>query len=177
MQIGKKIHRLRLQRGLTQQELADRCELSKGFISQLERDLTSPSIATLADILECLGTTPGEFFMETTDEKVVFSEEDMFVKEEDGSEIVWLVPNAQKNTIEPITVTIEPGCTSKKDTPHEGEEFGYVLSGSGSLVLGDRSYKLKKGNSFYYYAKVPHYIENKGKTALKVIWISTPPNF
>ena len=89
MQIGKKIHRLRLQRGLTQQELADRCELSKGFISQLERDLTSPSIATLADILECLGTTPSEFFMETADEKVVFSDEDMFIKEEDGSEILW----------------------------------------------------------------------------------------
>ena len=54
MQIGDKLRRLRLQRGLTQEELADRCELSKGFISLLERDLTSPSIATLTDVLECL---------------------------------------------------------------------------------------------------------------------------
>ena len=46
-QIGEKIKRLRLQRGLTQEELADRCELSKGFISLVERNLTSPSIATL----------------------------------------------------------------------------------------------------------------------------------
>lgn len=50
-QIGEKIKRLRLQRGLTQEELADRCELSKGFISLVERNLTSPSIATLEDIL------------------------------------------------------------------------------------------------------------------------------
>ena len=46
MKIGGKIKELRIQKSLTQEELADRCELSKGFISQLERDLTSPSIAT-----------------------------------------------------------------------------------------------------------------------------------
>ena len=61
MEIGPKIKRLRIQLGLTQEELANRCELSKGFISQLERDLTSPSIATLIDILECLGTSPRAF--------------------------------------------------------------------------------------------------------------------
>ena len=56
MRIGEKIKRLRLQRGLTQEEVADRCELSKGFISLLERDLTSPSVATLTDVLDCHGT-------------------------------------------------------------------------------------------------------------------------
>ena len=56
MEIGSKIKDLRVQKGLTQEELADRTELSKGFISQLERNLTSPSIATLVDILQCLGT-------------------------------------------------------------------------------------------------------------------------
>lgn len=60
--IGTKIKDLRIQKGLTQEELADRCELSKGFISQLERDLTSPSIATLLDILTCLGTDLKDFF-------------------------------------------------------------------------------------------------------------------
>ena len=56
MNIGAKIKQLRQELGLTQEELADRAELSKSFISQLERDLTSPSINTLMDILECLGT-------------------------------------------------------------------------------------------------------------------------
>ena len=58
MEIGRKIKDLRIAKGLTQEELADRSELSKGFISQLERDLTSPSIATLADILQVLGSRP-----------------------------------------------------------------------------------------------------------------------
>ena len=56
MEIGKKIRELRMWKGLTQEELADRSELSKGFISQLENDVTSPSIATLVDVLTCLGT-------------------------------------------------------------------------------------------------------------------------
>ena len=85
MDIGKKIQSLRLQYGLTQKELADRAELSKGFISQLERNQTSPSIATLTDILECLGTTPGEFFSDRGEEKIVFSSDDMFEKVEDAS--------------------------------------------------------------------------------------------
>ena len=59
MEIGSKLKELRVLKGLTQEELADRAELSKGFISQLERDLTSPSISTLMDILQCLGTTIG----------------------------------------------------------------------------------------------------------------------
>ncbi len=58
----KKIRRLRIKNALTQEELADRCELTKGFISQVERDLTSPSIATLVDILEGLGTNLKDFF-------------------------------------------------------------------------------------------------------------------
>ena len=62
MNIGLKIRELRILNGLTQEELADRCELSKGFISQLENDVTSPSISTLEDILQCLGMTISEFF-------------------------------------------------------------------------------------------------------------------
>ena len=76
MQIGQKIKELRVIKGLTQEELADRAELSKGFISQLERDLTSPSIATLVDILQCLGTNLNDFFDDTPEEQVVFGEED-----------------------------------------------------------------------------------------------------
>ena len=75
-----RLEELRRERGITQEELADRAELSKGFISQLERDLTSPSIATLMDILQCLGTTIGEFFAETADEQIVFGKQDFFTK-------------------------------------------------------------------------------------------------
>lgn len=59
--IGMKIRNLRNQNGLTQEELADRTELTKGFISQLERGLTAPSVSTLLDIVECLGTNLSDF--------------------------------------------------------------------------------------------------------------------
>ena len=62
MDIGGKIRQLRIKNQLTLEELANRSELTKGFLSQVERNLTSPSIATLEDILEALGTTLGAFF-------------------------------------------------------------------------------------------------------------------
>lgn len=132
MDIGNKLKELRVLKGLTQEELADRSELSKGFISQLERNLTSPSITTLMDILQCLGTSIGEFFNEAPDEQIVFGKQDYFVKEdtEYKNEIKWIIPNAQKNTIEPIYLTLQAGGSTCPDTPHEGEEFGYVPSGS-----------------------------------------------
>ena len=79
--IGAKIRALRIKHGLTQEELANRTELSKGFISQLESDQTSPSIATLVDILECLGSDLQDFFNEKVAEKIVFGEKDYFTKE------------------------------------------------------------------------------------------------
>ena len=141
MQIGKKIKDLRIQKNLTQEELADRCELSKGFISQLERDLTSPSIATLIDILQCLGTDLKDFFDDSEDEQIAFKETDYFEKidEELKNKIEWIIPNAQKNMMEPIRLTLSPGGSTYPDNPHEGEEFGYVLSGSVKLILGKRT--------------------------------------
>lgn len=179
MQIGEKIKRLRIEKQLTQEELANRCELSKGFISQLENDLTSPSIATLIDILEILGTNLKEFFSDDSQEKVTYKDEDMFETENEDLKykLMWLVPNAQKNEMEPIMITLEPNGRYIEEEPHEGEEFGYVLSGTITLHLGDKKYKVKKGESFYYKPRVNHYISNSGKTQSKVIWISTPPSF
>ena len=180
MDIGDKIRRLRLQRGLTQEELADRCELSKGFISLLERDLTSPSLDTLADVLESLGTDLTSFFARTDDEKIVFGEDDIFVKEDDEQirgRIRWLVPSAQKNRMEPILVEMAPGGETYEEDPHEGEEFGYVLAGTVKIVLGDRAVRVRKDESFYFQPTAPHKLVNAGKGICKVIWVSTPPNF
>lgn len=179
MKIGEKIRWLRIKNSLTQAELADRCELSKGFISQIERDLTSPSIATLVDLLECLGTNLQEFFSEPPTTKCVFTKEDIAVKvdEELGHEIQWVIPNAQKNDMEPIIITIQPGGQSPKHDPHEGEEFGYVLKGRVQLVLGTTEFRLKKGESFYFQATVPHFLRNVGKSEAQVLWVSSPPSF
>lgn len=179
MDIGGKLKELRVAKNLTQEELADRAELSKGFISQLERDLTSPSIATLIDILQCLGTTIHAFFSEDAEEPVVFHDEDYFEKidTELKSKTEWIIPNAQKNLMEPIRLTLEPGGFTYRDVPHEGEEFGYVLKGTIQIHIGNRIYKAKKGESFYFTPHSEHYIEAGKTTGATLLWVSTPPSF
>lgn len=177
MDIGSKLKELRVLKGLTQEELADRAELSKGFISQVERDLTSPSIATLMDILQCLGTSIGEFFNESPEEQIVFEKNDYFEKYDTDLKnvIKWIIPNAQKNVMEPILLTLEAGGSTYPDTPHEGEEFGYVLQGSISIHLGNTLHRAKKGESFYFTADKKHYLTSR--TGAVIIWVSSPPSF
>ena len=167
MDIGHRMKELRIQYGLTQQELADRSELSKGFISQLERGLTTPSIGTLLDIIQCLGTTPAEFFTEDYFEK-------NYKKRK--CRIEWLIPNAQKNTMEPVLLTLAPGGKSETLAPKESEEFGYILKGSVRLHYGTRTYIVHEGESFYFTAAKKHYIEACQEEA-SLIWISNPPCF
>lgn len=177
MDIGNKIKEMRIQKGLTQEELADRAELTKGFISQVERNHTSPSIATLVDILQCLGTDLKHFFGEDEDTQVVFSKKDYFEKEDTElkNTIQWIVPNAQKNMMEPILLTLEPGGRTYTCVPHEGEIFGYVMSGAVKIIVGNKVFKAKKGESFYYMADYEHYLESE--KGAKILWISSPPNF
>ena len=179
LNIGGKIKSLRLRNNLTQKELADRCELSKGFISQLESNQTSPSLSTLEDILMTLGSSFREFFAGETAEKPVYRKEDVFIKEfpENGAVIHWLIPNAQKKDMEPILLVLAPGGRSEADMPHVGEEFGYVLAGSVQLTVGERAWKARKGDSFSFAPDARHWLENIGKTEASVLWVSTPPTF
>lgn len=178
MKIGKKIKQLRTMYNLTHEELANRLELTKGYISQLENDLTEPSISTLEDIVLALGTNLSDFFKdEAVEEQIVFRKEDYFIKENPGYSITWLITNAQKNEMEPILVTIQPKCQTDIDYPHEGQEFGYVLEGEVLLSLGNRRYRLKKGESFYYDSSVNHSLSNVKDKVCKLIWVSSPPNF
>ena len=177
MDIGNRLKDLRVLKGLTQEELADRAELSKGFISQVERNLTSPSIATLMDILQCLGLTIGEFFNEEPGEQIVFRHQDYFEKvdTELNNTIKWIIPNAQKHIMEPILLTLQAAGSTYPDNPHEGEEFGYVLSGSISIHLGNRIYRAKKGESFYFIPDKKHFLTTKSGAV--VLWVSSPPSF
>lgn len=177
MELGAKLKEMRQRKNLTQEELADRCELTKGYISQLENDLTSPSIATLVDILNALGSNLSDFFHEETEEKIVFTEAEYIEKQSDGMIWNWVIPNAQKNMMEPVLVELETGAMTGIDFPHEGEEFGYVLEGRIAIVCAGRGKVAKKGESFYFTASKEHYIVNKGKGKAKFLWVSTPPNF
>ncbi|MBR3644317.1 MAG: helix-turn-helix transcriptional regulator, partial [Parasporobacterium sp.] len=122
MKIGERIKQFRILNGLTQEELADRTELTKGFISQVERELTSPSISTLMDILQGLGVSASDFFNEEQEPQVVYGIDDFFEKEDAQlhNRIQWIIPNAQKNAMEPILLRLEPGGSTYPDNPHEG---------------------------------------------------------
>ena len=177
MQIGIKIKEIRLKNQLTQEELADRCELTKGYISQIENDLTSPTLATLKDILQALGTTLSDFFADDEQEQVVFTRDDYFEKQSECSVITWLVPTSQKNAMEPIKLTLEPKSSTDKDLPHDGEEFGFVLSGMVKITIGRKEFEAKSGESFYYRANKTHYITNQTNEKAVILWLSCPPNF
>ena len=177
MEIGTKLKELRLKNQLTQEELADRCELTKGYISQLENDLTSPSIATLKDILQALGSSLSAFFSEDEEEPLVFTKEDYFLKEGENSSVTWLVPTAQKNAMEPIMLRLKGGAATEKDLPHDGEEFGYVLKGTIKVCVGKRNCEANEGESFYFRSNKTHYLVNLTDVEAVVLWLSCPPNF
>ena len=176
--IGAKIRNLRNQNGLTQEELADRTELTKGFISQMERGLTAPSVSTLLDIVECLGTNLSDFFHEENELQIVYPKEDYFEKEDEHkNSITWLIATAQSRSMEPILVQLQPGQSMPEDKPHEGEEFGYVLDGEIRLHYGEDVYTVRKGDSFIFPANRKHKISSACKKVSSILWISSPPSF
>lgn len=179
MDIGKRIKSLRVKNGLTLEELASRTELTKGFLSQLERNLTSPSISTLEDIVEVLGVSLENFFKEEKTAKICFGADDYFIDEKDDSTVTWLVPSAQKNEMEPILLNLACNGSSHEIKPHEGEELAYVLKGR--VVLKDLTnkvdYALKKGETFYMKGDFCHIIINESEHEAQLLWVCTPPIF
>ncbi len=176
--IAERIKMLRQAKSLTQEELATRAGLTKGFISQVERNLTSLSVESLIGILDALDEKPSAFFDGAIDEQIVF-------KLKDRVELEWdyvknfqiLVPAAQNRMMDPALLDLDIGEQTPEEEPHEGEEFGFVLSGGIELVLGGKPYKLKKGECFYFKATRKHYIANRRNNRAYVLWVSSPPNF
>jgi len=179
VKIGEKLKKLRMINSLTQEELAGRADLTKGYISQLENDATSPSIATLKDILDVFGVSMEEFFREARDEEVVFGKEARVQPTEDGAGVTveLLVPGAQNREMDPVLVTLEPGEEMDEQPFHEGEEFGFVLSGKVELKLDSRVYPVKKDECFYFTSDKKHSVKNIGKSEAKILWVVTPPTF
>jgi transcriptional regulator with XRE-family HTH domain len=179
LKIGERLKRLRMINSLTQEELASRADLTKGYISQLENDATSPSIATLKDILDVFGVSMQEFFSETTDEDIVYGKDARVQATDDADKIKveLLVPGAQNRELDPVLVTLEPGAEMEEQPFHEGEEFGFVLLGKIQLRLDDRLYTVKKDECFYFTSDKKHAVKNIGRGPAKILWVVTPPTF
>lgn len=176
--IGDRIKMLRQAKSLTQEELATRAGLTKGFISQVERNLTSLSVESLIGILDALDEKPSRFFDGAFDEKIVFKPKDRVDLEiDDVTKFQILIPAAQNRLMDPALMELGVGEKTPEEEPHEGEEFGLVLGGTIDLVLGGKTFRLRKGECFYFEATTKHRIENNQKKKAVVLWVSSPPNF
>ncbi len=179
MKIGDRLKRLRRVNALTQEELASRTDLTKGYISQLENDTTCPSIATLKDILDVFGVSMQEFFSEPQETEVVFGKSARVEPTDDGHpiKVELLIPGAQAREIDPALVTLAPHAEMAVQDMHDGEEFGYVLEGRIDLRLDDKVYTVKKDECFLFSSDRRHAIKNVGKKAARILWVVTPPTF
>ena len=178
MKIGERIKNLRQLSSLTQEELAERANLTKGFISQIERDLTSISLDSLVQILDALDENISDFFKEASQEKIVYKGTDrVAIEKEKIEKFELLVPGSTNRRLEPILLTLKKGEATPKEKPHEGEEFGFVLRGRVNVRFGREVLKLKKGECFYLSAEKEHWLHNSGSKEALVLWISSPPSF
>lgn len=178
LQVGERIRELRNAQELTQEELADRSNLTKGFISQLERDLTSPSLESLLGILRALDTDIVSFFRSHDQDRFVFNASDRVNTDvyPEVSEFQLMCPGTANFEMEPAMVTIEPG-QKIEESSHAGEEFGYVLKGKVMVEYGERQSSVGKGECFYFVSDRQHTLSNPFNRPATILWVSSPPSF
>lgn len=176
LKIGQKIKTLRQASDLTQAELADRADLTKGFISQFENDQCSISVDSLSDLLEALGVTLQDFFADDSDASVIFSHQDRIAVDGKGAaSFEILVPGSTNNMMDPMLIELAPGERLEPTAPHPGEQFGFVLKGTLTLKLGQNQNKVTCGSCFYFEADQASQLMNLGNATVKLLWITTPP--
>lgn len=177
LRVGERIRELRKACGLTQEELAARAQLTKGFISLLERDLTSPSLESLVLILRALDANLSEFFRQE-EVKIIFRARER-VRAENYPEVgsfELLVPGAQNRQMDPALLRLARGQRTE-DRPHGGEEFGLVLRGRVLVHHGRQSYAARRGDCFYFSSNRRHGLSNPFADEATVLWVSAPPSF
>ncbi len=178
LRVGVRIRDLRRSHGLTQEELAHRSNLTKGFISQLERDLTSPSLESLLEILEALDTDIVRFFQGRQEGRIVFGAADCrsATTYPEIQAFQLMVPGTASRGMEPALVTIASGESIQEDA-HAGEEFGYVLKGKVQIRHGEQFGVAKSGEWFSFVSDRTHQVANPYQKRARLLWVSTPPSF
>jgi quercetin dioxygenase-like cupin family protein len=186
--VGERIRQVRNDKGLTLRELADLTGRSIGFLSQVERGLSSISLTALRDIASSLGRPMTEFLDVVGDDG-----------DGDGGGPVWTLTRAEEGSsevlfsgtrryqllsarapglvLEPLIVHIAPGGVVEDTDPHAGEEFAYVLKGQLLFVIDGQDYRLGPGDCIHLRANVPHRIHNDGDEPTVVVSVLTPRLF
>jgi len=173
VKIGPKIRRLRKLRGLTIEELANKAELTKGFISQLERDKTVPSVVTLKQILDVLGVELSSFFSDISErERNIFTKKDRTIEKIGRSyRIENLIPKLKYLEMEPFLLSIQPGATYSVSY-EEDEGFGFVVKGRLECTIEKEKRILNRGDCFYIFFDNQLTLKNLTKKAAEVLLVN-----
>ncbi len=179
MELGDKIRSLRLKQKISIEQLSLITGLSKGLISQIERDITGPSVASLWKISKALNVTMNYFFDEYDDfNRVIRKDERKKIMMKDGDRVYELLCPNLKNQIEMLWIEIEPNDSNSDELiSHEGEECGVVLKGTLRILSGDKIYDLEQGDSIYLDSTIPHRYINMGNIKSVSVWAMVPPSF
>ena len=181
--LGGKVKTLRLKRRLTQSELAQKINATASYISQLERNLISPSIDSLILLSNELQVEPGYFFsIDKTDFDNGISRKSQ-QHPVTLSNIEWesvkcylLSKTGVNRRMQPMLITIEPDSSYMGHfISHKGDEFVYVLKGELELDIEGKNYLLREGDSVYLDSIMPTAWRNNGEVPVLAIWMLSPP--
>lgn len=179
--IGEKIKELRTKRGMTLKEFGEKVELSTGYLSQLERGLTTVSVDVLKRVAAELGVELNYFFKEIkTEKKIVMRSYEKEVFQVVSSQIYYYLSNdLTDKVLVPRFVELLPRERHEKieGFPHEGEEFVYVLEGTLTLGFEGREEILHPGDSAHYSSNTLHNWENDTSKMTRLITVGTPNTY
>jgi transcriptional regulator with XRE-family HTH domain len=174
--IGARVRALRRERGLTIEQIAAATGLTKGFISQLERDRTQPSLSSIARICDALGVRLSHIFEREPAPALVRRHERPQVDSSFATEN-HLLSSREEERFQAIESEVAPGAGAGDELSSlPGEmEFVYVLEGSLELQVGDEKHVLEQGDAITYPLSKPHTWRNASDTeSLRVLWVSVP---
>lgn len=176
--LGNNIRRIRKEKNISIRELSEKTKLSSSFISQVERDLVSPSIASLKEIARVLDV-PLFFLIESGNLGVVVKKSERRKFTMPGSKVVFelLTPDLNRK-MEMVLITLGKGeQTFNKPYGHEGDEVVFCMKGTFEVSLGVETYVLEEGDSMYFNCNIPHKFKNIGDGQGVILSCTTPPSF
>jgi len=178
-EIGARIKKYRLSKGLTLKDIEVKANVSATHVSEIERGMTSPTVGALAKIAEAMGTDVAYFVEKKNLSKISIvnkaNRKPMQFKDW-GATYFSLTKDIPNLKISFLEVELEPGLKRPEETStHEGEEFALVTKGVMEIIIGDEKYILKEGDSIHYKASKPHAMRNIGDAQCRAIWVTLPP--
>lgn len=177
--LGEKLRQLRSERNISQRDLARMANLSPNSISLIERDETSPSVATLQSLATALNIRMSYFFEEEIPTSVLLLKAGSRPKiDNNGVVIEGMGKTLPSQELEPFTVTLAPkaGSGGERQVVHSGHEFVYCLQGKIEYVIDGQIYQMVQGDILIFEANLPHLWRNPFDEEAKFILVLQTPN-